>query len=109
MPSNKRPGEGRAQYLRKRNVILSSLTNLVEIDLLRGAEAMPIQRWSDTSDYRILVSRAEQRPRALLLPFSVRQPIPAFALPLYPGDTEPLVDLNRICTNSTTGAAMICA
>ncbi|NJM08055.1 DUF4058 family protein [Candidatus Gracilibacteria bacterium] len=95
-PTNKRSGEGHAQYLRKRNVILSSLTHLVEIDLVRAGETMPMQRWSGSSDYRTLVSRAEQRPRALLLPFNVRQPIPAFALPLYSGDNEPVVDLNRI-------------
>jgi len=94
-PANKRPGEGRDQYLRKRRVILSSLTNLVEIDLLRGGEAMPLKGRSAPSDYQIMISRAAQRPRAVVLTFQVAQPIPAFALPLYPGDPEPLVDLNR--------------
>jgi hypothetical protein len=94
-PANKRPGEGRDQYLRKRRVILSSLTNLVEIDLLRGGEAMPLKGCSAPSDYQIMISRAAQRPRAVVLTFQVAQPIPAFALPLYPGDPEPLVDLNR--------------
>lgn len=48
------------------------------------------------SDYRILISRSELRPRAALLPFGVRQPIPGFYLPLRPEDQEPVVDLNRI-------------
>jgi hypothetical protein len=95
-PTNKRPGEGREQYLRKRTSVLGSLTHLVEIDLLRAGEPMPILRWSGRSDYRILVSRGEQRPRAHLLPFSVRQPIPGFSLPLQPGDEEPEVDLNGL-------------
>ncbi len=37
-PVNKRSGEGRMSYLQKRQGILVSLTNLVEIDLLRGGE-----------------------------------------------------------------------
>jgi len=64
-PTNKRPGEGRGQYLRKRRAVLGSLTYLVEIDLLCGGEPMPVQRWWGRSDYRIMVSRGEQRPRAL--------------------------------------------
>ena len=48
------------------------------------------------SHYRILISRAEQRPRAVLLPFNVRHPIPSFRLPLQPGDDEPLVDVNHL-------------
>ena len=48
------------------------------------------------SDYRILVSRGTQRPRASLIAFTLRQPIPAFRLPLLPGDNEPEVALNRI-------------
>ncbi|NJN19157.1 MAG: DUF4058 family protein, partial [Oscillochloris sp.] len=95
-PTNKRPGEGRAQYLRKRREITSSLTHLVEIDLLRVGEPMPVERWHGVSDYRILVSRAEQRPQAVLFPFNVRDAIPAFGLPLYPGDPDVPVDLNQL-------------
>jgi hypothetical protein len=95
-PTNKRAGEGRDQYLRKRRVIISSLTHLIEIDLLRSGEPMPVRRWTGTSDYRIIVSRADQRPQALLLPFGVRQAIPRFRLPLYPGDPAPLIELSPI-------------
>ena len=48
------------------------------------------------SHYRILVSRACQQPSGELYPFSVRQPIPDFPLPLQTDDTEPWVKLNRI-------------
>nr|WP_044201114.1 DUF4058 family protein [Oscillochloris trichoides] len=95
-PTNKRPGEGRKQYLRKRDAVVSSLTHLVEVDLLRAGEPMPMSGWNDRSDYRILISRGNKRPRSLLLPFSVRQPIPTFHLPLLPNDTEPLVDLGPL-------------
>jgi hypothetical protein len=95
-PTNKRPGEGREQYLRKRRVILSSLTNLVEIDLLRGGDAMPLKHRTEQRDYELMISRAHQRPRATLMTFTVQQRIPTFQLPLYPGDPEPTVDLNQI-------------
>jgi hypothetical protein len=95
-PSNKQPGEGRKQYEQKRLVLLGTLTHLVEIDLLRAGP--PVTMWGNGHEthYRILVSRSPQRPEADLLPFSVRQPIPAFRLPLQAGDDEPLVDLNEL-------------
>ena len=42
-PKNKRSGEGREKYLRKRQTVLASPTNLVEIDLLRSGTAMDIR------------------------------------------------------------------
>ena len=96
-PSNKRPGKGRELYLEKRVAVLASTANLVEIDLLRGGEPMPI--WSETeiaSDYRILVSPRARRPQADLYAFDLRQPIPAFPLPLQKDDEWPLLELNRL-------------
>ena len=95
-PSNKSSGEGRRQYEQKRLALLGTLTHLVEIDLLRSGQPMPMRGYQGRTDYRVLVSRAERRPRADLLPFSVRQPIPTFRLPLAARDDEPEVDLNRL-------------
>ena len=39
----------------------------------------------------VSVSRSARRPRAELLPFGVRDPIPAFHLPLDPGEPEPVL------------------
>jgi hypothetical protein len=58
--------------------------------------AVDIRGQSVASHYRILSSRAEHRPHAMLLPFNVRHLIPSFRLPLQPGDDEPLVDLNHL-------------
>jgi hypothetical protein len=95
-PKNKRPGEGRQAYEKKRQQVLGSLTHLVEIDLLRGGEPMPILGKQIQSDYRILVSRNGLRPKAELYPFQLTEPIPAFLLPLRRGDTEPVVDLRTL-------------
>ncbi|XHX78568.1 MAG: DUF4058 family protein [Stenomitos frigidus ULC029] len=95
-PKNKRTGEGRDAYLRKRQQMLASLTHLVEVDLLRAGKPMPIQGKPPDADYRMLVSRGDRRPTAQLYAFSLRDAIPTFPLPLKAGDGEPLVDLNEI-------------
>ena len=95
-PVNKLHRQGREEYERKRGYVFRSWTNLVEIDLLRAGDPMPVVGAQVQSDYRILVSRGTQRPRASLIAFTLRQPIPTFMLPLLPGDDEPEVALNRI-------------
>jgi len=89
-------GSGRVEYIKKRTQIFKARTNLVEIDLLRAGEPMPILRGGGRRDYAVLVSRGSQRPRARLHTFDLRQPIPNFPLPLLPGDDEPEVELNAI-------------
>jgi len=81
-PVNKRMGKGRDAYLMKREQILGSLTNFVEIDLLRSGKHMPIVNKGIKSHYRILVSRGQQRPKADLYAFNVQNKIPSFPLPL---------------------------
>jgi len=95
-PVNKLHRQGREEYERKRGYVFRSWTNLVEIDLLRAGDPMLVVGAQVQSDYRILVSRGMQRPRASLIVFMLRQPIPAFTLPLLPGDDEPEVALNHI-------------
>jgi len=93
-PKNKRSKERRKAYESKRQQVLSSLTHLVEIE--RNGEPMPILGNQIKSDYRILVSRSESRPKAELYPFGLQKKIPTFLLPLCPSDREPLVDLQAL-------------
>jgi len=95
-PANKLHDGGRRQYEEKRGGIFGTRTNLVEIDLLRAGEPMPVVGATPQSDYRILISRGARRPRAQLYAFNMRQPIPVFPLPLLPNDAEPEVDLGGI-------------
>jgi Protein of unknown function (DUF4058) len=95
-PKNKRKGEGRTAYEKKRQRVLGSFSHLVEIDLLRENPPMPMIGVEDPSDYRIVVSRASNRPMADLYEFQVREPIPSFLLPLKPDDSELAVDLQAI-------------
>ena len=94
-PGNKVNNEGRKDYEEKRLAIFSSRTNLVEIDLLRAGAPIPVSK-KIQSDYRILIRRGARHLRGQLYPFSARQMIPAFTLPLLPGDKEPQVELNTI-------------
>ncbi len=95
-PSNKRTGKGRQQYEEKRLQILTSQTHLVEIDLIRAFQPLPMRGPTQQSLYRILVSRADQRPRATLYPFNLSSPIPAFPFPLQPEDAEVILALQPL-------------
>ncbi len=94
--TNKRPGKGRKAYQEKREQVLLSRTNLVEIDLLKKGQAMPFIGDNITSDYRILVCRGNSRPYADLYAFSLPDVIPSFALPLRPEDSEPVINLQAL-------------
>jgi hypothetical protein len=112
-PKNKRSGEGQNQYNAKRNRVLNSATNLVEIDLLRTGIA-PIIVETITCQYRILVSRSSMRPGADLYGFNLRDPIPLFPLPLLMGDSppetlreqEPLINLKTLMDQIYEEAAL---
>ncbi|MDY6784869.1 MAG: DUF4058 family protein [Cyanobacteriota bacterium] len=95
-PTNKQY-DGRQKYEQKRQKVLESRTNLVEIDLLRLGEPLPLSGDDNReSQYRILVSRASVRPLADLYPFNLSDRIPLFPLPLRPEDVEPVIDLQAL-------------
>ena len=95
-PTNKRPGKGRQVYEEKREQVLASRSNLVEIDLLRKGDPMPMIGNNIQSHYRILVCRGDRRPYADLYAFNLQDVIPSFPLPLRSGDTEPIIDLQAL-------------
>jgi hypothetical protein len=88
-PKNKRSGVGRNTYLQKRRQIMISQTHLIEIDLLRAGEPLPMMG-AVASHYRILVSPSSSRPKAQLYAFNLREPIPTIAVPLDGSATIPL-------------------
>lgn len=48
------------------------------------------------SHYHLIVSRSSERPQADLYAFNLQQEIPLFPLPLQPGDTEPVINLQDL-------------
>jgi hypothetical protein len=95
-PANKRPGKGREMYEEKREKVFGSRTNMVEIDLLRSYQPLPVFGNDIDASYRILVSRSNERPIADLYLFNLPDAIPCFPLPLRSPDVEPIVDLQAL-------------
>ncbi|MBK8431789.1 MAG: DUF4058 family protein [Chloroflexi bacterium] len=94
-PVNKIDPRGRRDYEDKRAEIISSQTSLVEIDLLRAGQPLPLSK-QVLSDYRLVINRGWKGRRGQLYAFNLANPIPAFPLPLLPQDTEPLIPLNEV-------------
>jgi hypothetical protein len=88
-PSNKRPGtEGWDVYLRKRNALLLGSASLVEIDLLRVGQRMPMVESWPKSPYYSLIARRERAPYCRVYPAALRQPLPNIPVPLDPPDPD---------------------
>ena len=95
-PKNKRNGEGRVAYERKRNQVLASATHFIEIDLLRKGTHFPLGQSAISTQYYVLVAQGDRRPHGDLYAFSLRSPMPLFSLPLSGRDIEPVIDLQHI-------------
>jgi Protein of unknown function (DUF4058) len=95
-PKNKRNGEGRIAYARKRQQVLASTTNFVEIDLLRRGKPFPLGQQQVATPYYVLVARGDRRPNADLYPFTLREAMPSFPLPLEGAEAEPVVVLQEM-------------
>jgi hypothetical protein len=93
-PANKQPGQDRRQFLGKRDELLASEVNYVEIDLLRGGPRMPVDDLPDC-EYYALVSRSAQRPTADLWPIRLADPMPRIPVPLRPPDADATLDLRQ--------------
>ncbi|MEO1182764.1 MAG: DUF4058 family protein [Cyanobacteria bacterium J06636_28] len=83
-------------YESKRAAVLVSPTHLVEVDLLRQGEPLTTLGHSVESDYRILISRGQTRPKADLYAFNLPDVIPTVPIPLVKEDAEPLLNLQQL-------------
>jgi hypothetical protein len=88
-PSNKRRGsEGWEQYLRKRNALLLGSANLVEIDLLRGGQRMPMVEPWPNSPYYLLVGRQSRVPYCRVWPVHFQEMLREIPVPLASPDPD---------------------
>lgn len=92
-PVNKRPGNGRREYLEKRATFLEGGIHLVEIDLLRVGPRMPFEAPPPPADYLAMVSRTYQRPACDVWPMRLRQPLPVLPIPLLRPDPDVPLDM----------------
>lgn len=104
-PANKTAGPGRLSYLAKRDEYILTGTHLVEIDLLRDGDRLPLGRPRlQQADYYAFVSRAEQYPRVAVWAFTVRDTLPILPIPLKPEHGDLPVPLRACLDNSYSDA-----
>jgi hypothetical protein len=96
-PTNKR-GEGRREYVTKRQRLLRSAVHLMEIDLLRTGERVPMQQPLPEASYFVLLSRAADRPLTEVWPMALSAPLPVVPVPLLSGDPDVRLDLQAVFT-----------
>lgn len=90
-PANKKAGDDRDAYLRKRKEYRAGGLSLVEVDLLRGGRRLPLGTpHPEVRDYYIMVCCSWEHGRADLWTFGMRDPFPLFPIPLT-DDTPPAV------------------
>lgn len=93
-PANKvADSRGREQFSRKRDAILSSATNWIEIDLLRAGERPG--KVAGKSDYYALQRRRDRYQYAVWY-WDLRDTLPTIGVPLTPKHPEVPLDLGAI-------------
>lgn len=105
-PANKiRGSRGRESFMEKRQEILSSDVHWIEIDLLRAGEPSMARLKQPACNYRIVVSRGEDRRHGQFWPVSVRQALPVIGVPLRGKDADVPLDLGAILQAGYDNAA----
>jgi hypothetical protein len=94
-PANKKQGSaGRAEYERKKKEVISSETNLVEIDLLRAGVPLLPHRITDRLEYIAQVWRwTGEKHHRLFWPMPIERRLKPIPVPVRLGDTDAALDL----------------
>jgi hypothetical protein len=96
-PSNKRANSpGWEQYLRKRHRVMLGGVNLVEIDLLRGGQRLPMLDPWPVSPYTLTVARANKAGHCLVWPAHFQKPLPTIRVPLAKPDPDISLELQPL-------------
>ena len=94
-PANKY-GRGYQKYLKKRARLLKSSIHLLEIDLLRAGERIPLIGGAlPPAPYYVFLSRFTRQPYTEVWPVQLREPLPAVPVPLLPPDSDVPLSLQK--------------
>jgi hypothetical protein len=104
-PTNKLPGPGRHEYRRKREELIGSRINFVEVDLVRQGSWRELLRpvlapVRIETAYRVITRRFHSIRRVELFPMSLRQPLSRIPIPLRDQDTEVALDLQDLVSQA---------
>lgn len=94
-PVNKAPGkDGIEAYESKREELLTTSCHLIELDLLRGGERLPIKGAMPTGEYFAYIGRSLRRPTCQIIGWHWQSVLPPIPFPLLPEDGETQIDLS---------------
>jgi len=100
--SNKTPGSGREEYVRKQQRLLRSETHFLEIDLLRAGRHTVAAAYEDLRalvghwDYVVSLHRAGEGGECEARPRTVRQVLPSVPVPLTANLPEVRLDIQTL-------------
>jgi hypothetical protein len=95
-PVNKRRGHDAFKtYRDKRRGVLRSDAHLLEIDLLRAGERVPVIDPLPDASYFVFLSRSNLRPRIGVWAIRLRDSLPTIPVPLRKPDPDVVLDLQR--------------
>jgi hypothetical protein len=89
-------GNGRIDYLAKRNALALGDVHLVELDLLIEGQRIPLQRPLPPGHYYAFIARGDRRPDCEVYAWTIRQPLPTIPIPLKAPDEDIFVDLGAV-------------
>ena len=109
-PTNKRAGDGRDQFLQKRQECFDAGVNVVEIDLTReGRRNLPgtVAGFAPALNaaYLTVVHRFNPQPQWEVYPMPLREPLQPIALPLHQGDADVALHLQPLIDRAHAAAA----
>ena len=82
-------GPGFQEYVEKRTALLQTSTHLLEIDLLRIGERIPLIGGElPAAPYYVFLSRFTRHPRTEVWPIQLNEPLPTVPVPLLPPDPD---------------------
>ena len=94
-PTNKSQN-GRQEYLKKRRALSRSSVHLVELDLLRGGQRLPMNEELPPADYYAFVGREEIRPKAEVYSWTLNHVLPIIPIPLSEDDPDVMLNLQEV-------------
>ncbi len=98
LSSTNKQGKGREEYLQKRNGILQSSANLIEIDLLRMGQRPPMRKPLPVAPYFVFISRECIRPMTDIWPIALGEALPTIPVPLREPEEFVPLDLQLAMT-----------
>jgi hypothetical protein len=96
-PDNKvARSQGLKSFRQKRNAVMKSRSNWVEIDLLRRGASLALRKRIRPHDYFVHVSPTDRRPLGLVWPIRLTQRLPRVSIPLGARDNDVPLDLQAV-------------